>query len=294
MKLCGLHEISICESRFGPGQTIAQILDNLRDKTLIVFSIATTGTDPSQKWTQLTQIAAVAIEANTGREIDSFYEVIELNLATLRKIDMEDEAKASRRWEEGNVSVREVLEIQGYDMELYDDELIDPDEADYGADEMNAVASFIGWIQSFKDAIIVSKNATYEIEHLEKATPISFPAPNVLDVKDFSAIYFEPMVRTLMMHGFKYANEMGERMWGSGKGNALVNMARALGVTGKKITTSRQYAILLSRIVASMLKFLHKHADLDEDEVYHTFSDRAARTREMERTVQGQPIPSEF
>jgi hypothetical protein len=66
--------------------TPEQIVNKFKDSTVIVFDVETTGIDPKLQYTIVTEIAAVAIEANTGKTLGQYHKKALLTKEVLKQI----------------------------------------------------------------------------------------------------------------------------------------------------------------------------------------------------------------
>lgn len=70
-------------------QTVDSILSKIQGKTVIVFDTETSGLSVKLPWVQVTEIAAIAFEADTGKKLDTFHRKVKLTPETKAEIDIQ-------------------------------------------------------------------------------------------------------------------------------------------------------------------------------------------------------------
>ena len=70
-------------------QSVDSILSKVQGKTIIVFDTETSGLSVKLPWVQVTEIAAIAFEADTGKQLGVFHKKIDLKPETKAEIDVQ-------------------------------------------------------------------------------------------------------------------------------------------------------------------------------------------------------------
>lgn len=257
MKIGTLHTESISKL----GMTIDEVIASLGGKTLIMFTIKSTALDPASENSQIVNIVAIALDADTGEQVDGFNEEADLSLNILRTMDKQDRMKQSGEMPEDEITIRDMLNAADYDLEAHE-------EAGYMS-EIELALEFKKFIEQQADPILVTHNASRAMQALNTALPVPVRAP-VIDVHKFAKVYFEPIVRALMMQGSKRATDMAEKMWDD-VGNTIKltipNLGKALGVKRRKwhASMNAEEVYQLAATFRKMLKFLRAHKKMFSD-----------------------------
>lgn len=267
MKLGQLYS-SIVEGKFSSLRgDINGLLDDLASRTIIAFTIKTTGIDPNQPFAQILRISAIAIDPETGQELDSYDQEASLNLGTLREMDIQNRMKGDEQWPVDQPSIADMLNASDYDLEDRSDRV----------DEMVVVMGFKDFVDKYRHAVLVTYNAQYCMHYLNATLPDPVSGTPVLGLSQFTRIYFEPVLQAMMMRGNSRAARMAEKLWSKGKSNvSITELARALGV--KKFPwRSDSDVVQLAAIFAGILRFLQKNRGMFVDRNFHTIAGHVAQ-----------------
>lgn len=271
-----IRSLYFAEGQFDrPHQPIDEFVAKLAGKVLIIFTVKVSDPNHSETHSQITSIAAVAVDANDGEVIDEFNEQVGLSLRTLREIDRQDRIVAAGEWPEGELSIRDMLNATDYDLEPYSG-----GETPDMPTEMDTVLSFRTWVDRYAGrAVLISYNATFTMRHLSAAMPAPIKSP-IIDLSQFARIYFEPALRTMMVQGSKQAHDMAEKMWDQFKNTlnfTIHSMGQAFGVKPRKwhASSSAEEVYVTAGIFSKMLKFLQQHKEVEQKQYYRGLVDKA-------------------
>ena len=157
--------------------------DELNSDVLVFFDTETTGINPSES--QITEIAAIAIDSDTMKQLDQFHLHAKLTIQTLARIEHEaihpEDVKFGK-------TIKEILQMTNY----YNN------KAEVTESEM--IEKFVDWLP--KNCIVIAHNAKFDLKMLNTRAKINGvkPATNfnkVLDTMQMSREFFIPASQEL-------------------------------------------------------------------------------------------------
>lgn len=177
------------------GISIDEFFKNIEGKTFIFFDTETTGIKAGESHNQITQLAAIAINLESGETLDSYSETFKLEQSTIDKIEDEkiNPPKDPKKW-----GIEKTLAYNKYDSEKA------KDTPSGSANEL------LEWMHKFRNSIIVAQNAQFDLGFLNtllkknKLQPLKTP---VMDLMKFNRIYLEPILNNLERNGVPEAIE---------------------------------------------------------------------------------------
>jgi DNA polymerase III epsilon subunit-like protein len=150
------------------GWTIDEMLEHLKTfegKTLIFFDTEASGLEPNSLYEQVTQIAAMAIDGTSWKQLDEFNEKIALTAGTQRLLVdpkspegreySKDHARWLRKYKKPYTHPRDTLKNTHY----YDGQPMETRR-----DEKTVLISFEKFLDQFPNAVIVAHNARFDMK----------------------------------------------------------------------------------------------------------------------------------
>jgi DNA polymerase III epsilon subunit-like protein len=177
--------------------TLDQVVDKIKNKTLIFIDTETTTLDPKKPFAQITEIAGVAYDTNTGERLGEFNMKAKLTAATLSRIEREKDLKARGKWT--NPDEKTVEDLLG--MTAYHTETVPYQE------EAEMMEGFVDFINSFADRnpILVAHNARFDMYQIGKALERhklpKMPTMPVVDTKALAKNYLQPLLALMEKEG---------------------------------------------------------------------------------------------
>ena len=177
--------------------TLDQVVDKIKNKTLIFIDTETTTLDPKKPFAQITEIAGVAYDTNTGERLGEFNMKAKLTSATLSRIEREKDLKARGKWT--NPDEKTIEELLG--MTAYHTETVPYQE------EKDMMEGFVDFINSFADRnpILVAHNARFDMYQIGKALERhklpKMPTMPVVDTKALVKNYLHPLLSLMEKEG---------------------------------------------------------------------------------------------
>lgn len=186
-------------------QTIDSILDKIAGKTIVVFDTETTGLSVKLPWVQVTEIAAVAINADTGEQIAKFHKKI--NLTDVTKAEMEKQRRnikpptapgigGDRGSLEGprGANIDDLLSMTGYH------------NTNTVFEEIERVySSWVEWLNQFDYPVLLGQNAAFDMGQMFaplKKLGIARPKiGEVLDTLTLARVWIYPILQAAAAAG---------------------------------------------------------------------------------------------
>lgn len=224
---------------------VFQVAKNLDGRTLIFFDTETTGLKASVSHSQITEIAALAMD-DKGAMIDRFAHTLHLTDRT--KAQMESEL--GKPEDPKNWGVKKTLDYNKYD----------PAKADIA--EEDVIRQFGDWVEKQQNPLLVAHNASFDMSFINIARKRYRMAPiscQVLDFFKFSKLFLEPSIISLNRAGVPEAQAIHQKLWDTNKNRLRFNqgdLGKAFGVPTPASHVAINDAIQLSQLVSKVLVFI--------------------------------------
>jgi DNA polymerase III epsilon subunit-like protein len=242
-------------------QSIDSILNKFAGKTIIVFDTETSGLSTKLPWVQVTEIAAIAFDADTGKELAKFHKKINLTPAT------KDEIKVQRR----NISPTDRGSLEGprgpniqdlFKMSRYGDS-----DAPRG-NIREVYQGFVDFINQFDRPILLGQNVGFDMGHMfAPLKKLGIPRPQVgeaLDTMTLARTWIYPLLKAgeaagdeesvKILQGFMNTDKEGKIRTGF----SLGNLGRAFDVSAKHWHSGISDAMQTYNIFVKMMEFLKR------------------------------------
>jgi len=229
--------------------TLDQVVDKIKNKTLIFIDTETTTLDPKKSFAQITEIAGVAYDTNTGERLGEFNMKAKLTPATLSQIETEKGMKARGEWKEEHKTVEDLLGMTAYHTETVPYQ-----------EEAEMMEGFADFINSFADRspILVAHNARFDMYQIGKALERhnlpKMPTMPVVDTKALVKNYLQPLLSLMEKEGDPAAEPLLRVLRPNKRFvNRLGNLGDAFQVSTKHwhsaIADTEQLAGILSALI---------------------------------------------
>jgi len=240
--------------------TLDQVVDKIKNKTLIFIDTETTTLDPKKSFAQITEIAGVAYDTNTGERLGEFNMKAKLTPATLSQIETEKGMKARGEWKEEHKTVEDLLGMTAYHTETVPYQ-----------EEAEMMEGFVDFINSFADRnpILVAHNARFDMYQIGKALERhKLPKMSIMPVVDTKALvknYLQPLLSLMEKEGDPAAEPL-LRVLRPKKlfVNRLGNLGDAFQVSTKHWHSAIADTEQLAGILSSLINFFEERQDTYE------------------------------
>lgn len=242
-------------------QTVDSILKKFAGKTIIVFDTETSGLSAKLPWVQVTEIAAIAFNADSGQELGRYHKKIKL------KPETKDEIKTQRRnivpGDRGSLEGPRGANIQDlFKMSRYGD----PNTERGNIKEV--YQGFVDFINQFDNPILVGQNVGFDMGHMFaplKKLGIDRPQfGEVFDTMTLARTWIYPLLKAGEAAGDENASEIIKGFSNVDKegrtrvGFSLGNLGRAFDVSAKHWHSGISDAMQTYNIFVKMMEFLKR------------------------------------
>lgn len=209
-------------------QTVDSIIDEIAGKTIIVFDTETTGISVKLPWVQITEIAAVAIDADTGKEIDRFHYKVRLTPETKAEIQRQMAAKTSD--DRGSLEGPKGLNIPDlFKMSKYGEKNAEFKEL------TQVYKEWVDWLGQFDSPIMLGQNAGFDMGHMwAPLNALGLPRPKigkVMDTMVLARAWIYPLLQSAAVAGDRASAEMLKKF--DVERGGKTRQSFALGTLGK-------------------------------------------------------------
>jgi len=237
------------------GLPLEQVVNKIKDKTLIFFDTETTTLFPIKKYAQITEIAAVAYNTSTGERLGEYNAKARLSTAALERIEHEKAAQAAGTWPKGKPTIEDLFAMTSY-----------YEKSAPFLEEKDMMIEFVDFINGFKEQqpMLVAHNAVFDLYTIGKALERHrLPRMNrypVLDTINLTRKYLFPILTALkdsedpevknliavLKPGLKYLNRLG-------------NLGTAFEISTKHWHSAIADTEQLAGILSAIIQFIEKH-----------------------------------
>ena len=269
-----LYDRIITEAKINLGygkltKTFKQVAAELGGKTWIVFDTETTGFKPGPT-TMITELAAVAIDIDTGKKVGTFHKKAKLTPA-VKKLMKQQAGKPTK-----GKSIKELLKMTSYGGKGAPYEPL-----------LDVVVGFREFVKGHSNAVLVAQNAKFDMMQVNVALKNlgekPLPKLKVYDTVSLTRIYVYPLARTLQKTGSPKGRKMVSAFFAGGKFSAKLDiLGKVFNVKGDHWHSGISDALQLARIFWKMISFFKKHASLADEALFQEFMKKEA-AREWSR-----------
>lgn len=254
-------------------QTIDSIREKIQGKTLVVFDTETTGFSAKLPWVQVTEIAAVAFDADTGEQLATYHKKINLRPET------KDEIRVQKRnmtdTDRGSIEGPKGLNIPDlFRMSRYGD-----DDAPR-VNMSDAYQGFSDFINQYNRPILIAQNAAFDMGHMfgpMKKLGITRPSyQEVLDTVTLGRVWIYPLLKAAEELDILNSKAMLEPLEVERNGRKSVSvtldrLGKAFGVTAKHWHSGISDVYQTYGVFKSMIDFMQaaKDAGLDNTDTFN-------------------------
>lgn len=242
-------------------QTLDSLLNKVSGKTVIVFDTETSGLSVKLPWTQVTEIAAIAFDADTGRQLDVFHKKINLTAATRAEINVQKRNIAPG--DRGSLEGPKGLNIPDlFKMSRYGDK-------DAPREDIKKVYSeFVAFINKFDMPILLGQNVGFDMGQMfapMKKLGLERPKfQEVLDTMTLARTWIYPLLKAAEAAGDTEASEMLKGFENVGKDGSvklsftLKNLGKVFDVSAKHWHSGISDAAQTYEIFRRMMQYFRK------------------------------------
>jgi len=240
-------------------QTVDSILDKISGKTVIVFDTETSGLSVKLPWVQVTEIAAIAFAADTGKQLGSFH----------KKINLTPSTKAEIAVQKRNIGPGDRGSLEGprganipdlFKMSRYGDK-----DAPRG-NIAEVYQGFVDFINQFDNPILLGQNVGFDMGQMfAPLQKLGIERPNfgeVLDTMTLGRTWIYPLLKAgeavgdpesiEILQGFNNVDKKGNVKLSF----SLGNLGRAFNVDAKHWHSGISDAMQTYSIFVKMMQFL--------------------------------------
>lgn len=240
-------------------QTIDSILNKIMGKTIIVFDTETSGLSVHLPWVQVTEIAAVAFEADTGKQLGIFH----------KKINLKPETKAEIKKQLKNLSDTDRGSLEGpkganipdlFRMSRYGDKNTDRTNIE------QVYREFVEFVNKFDSPILIGQNVGFDMGQMfAPLKKLNIPRPQhgeVLDTMILARTWIYPLLKAAVAAGDVQAQQMlqgFESVTKDGKTRlsfSLGNLGKVFNVSAKHWHSGISDAMQTYEIFRKMIQYL--------------------------------------
>jgi DNA polymerase III alpha subunit (gram-positive type) len=253
-------------------QTIDSLLNKVKGKTIVVFDTETSGLSVLLPWVQVTEIAAVAIDGDTGKEISTFHKKIRLTPETRNEINRERSSATKN-----DTGAREGP--KGWTIQkLFKQSRYGDKNTQFG--EIKRVyQDWVNWLNQFNKPIMVAQNAGFDMTHMfAPLKKLEIARPNIGEVMDTMVLarsWIYPLLKAAAAAGDEASEQMLkafdiERNGRKSQSFTLQNIGKAFDVSATHWHSGISDTMQTLGIFRGMLKFLAdaKEKNLETSDVF--------------------------
>lgn len=239
-------------------QTIDSILNKFQGKTIIVFDTETSGLSVKLPWVQVTEIAAIAFDADTGRKLGDYHRKINLTSATRAEIGVQKRNIGPS--DRGSLEGPKGLNIPDlFKMSRYGD-----DDAPRG-NIRDVYQGFVDFINQYDNPILLGQNAGFDMGQMFaplKKLGIERPRfSEVLDTMVLGRTWIYPLLKAGEAAGDNEAAEIAKKFEITKNGKvsqtfSLAALGRAFDVDAKHWHSGISDAMQTYFIFVKMMEYL--------------------------------------
>lgn len=171
----------------------SQIEKNIKGRTFLVFDTETTGLNPKKDHVIVTEIAGIAVDADTGKELGKYHKKTKLTSAVIDRIQKErdrlEKIKTAPEWIEGKVYAKD--EIVAFDGGYFEAKTITKDKPIFG--KMQRKVGRGSWKEIDPTKITIDKILDMTM-YDEKNTEFEEIQDVLIGFKEFVSKYNNPII----------------------------------------------------------------------------------------------------
>lgn len=262
-------------------QTVDSILRKLNGKVIICFDTETSGLSVKLPWVQVTEIAAIAIEADTGRALGTYHKKINLTQAT------KDEIKVQKR----NIRPNDRGSLEGprganipdlFKMSRYGDN-------DAPREDIRQVyQGFVDFVNQFNRPIMLGQNVGFDMGQMfAPLAKLGIERPaigEVLDTMTLGRTWIYPLLKAGEAAGDQQAAQMAQGFEVNKNGKTslsftLGKLGQVFGVTAQHWHSGISDATQTYNIFIKMIDYL--------DHAAHQGYDQSDEFKKQHATMSG-------
>lgn len=236
------------------GLSLEQVVDKIKNKTLIFFDTETTTLFPVDKYAMITEIAAVSYDTSTGERLGQYNAKAHLTEEALKRIQVEKARQEAGTWPKDKLTIEDLFAMTSY-----------YEKSAPFMEEKDMMIEFVDFINSFQDKqpMMVAHNAVFDLYTIGKCLERhKLPRMNrypVIDTRNLTRKYLFPILTALkdsddqevknllvkLRPGLKYVNRLG-------------NLGDAFEISTKHWHSAIADTEQLAGILSAVIQFIDK------------------------------------
>ena len=264
------------------GLSIKELLNtvlNFKGKTIIYFDTETLGFQPKTDYLQLTEVAAMAYDGNTFKEIGKLdYKV---NLTKAGKNLMKKGTPERKSWE-WHVNPKDKLQTPEdvFKMTRYGDKT-----AEF-VKEAHALNIFFEFFNKYKNPVLIAHNAPFDLKYLgirASKYGIKMKTYESLDTLKLNKMFFLPFLKSvekseeldLVLNGLMKVSKTGRKSVSS----TLGSLSKALKIDASEWHNALADVEMLMGVLFKMVKLFKKYEKVDISKLHRTEVEKVAKAK---------------
>jgi DNA polymerase III alpha subunit (gram-positive type) len=257
-------------------QTVDSIIDKIKGKTIVVFDTETSGLSALLPWVQVTEIAAIAIDADSGRVIDKFHRKI--NLTPETKAEISKQKKNIKDGDRGSLENPKGMNIPDlFKMSKYGE------KNTQFKDIKEVYSEWLDFLSQFDHPVMLGQNAAFDMGHMfAPLKKLGLPRPQIGEVMDtmiMARTWIYPLLKAAADAGGEASADMLSKFDTVRNGKTsqsftLGKLGQAFDVSGEHWHSGISDAMQTYGIFNKMIQFLKTakeqgHEDSDVFKQWH-------------------------
>ena len=251
---------------------IKTILDKFltfEGKTLVFLDTETTGLDPNDFYTQMTQVALMVVDGSTWKISEEYSTKVHLNDKLLRLFNDPKSKEASDYEKENQRHIKKYKKPMAHPKDLLKTSGYDIDSPKGKVSEIEALETVESIISKYNNVIVIAHNAGFDLKVIQTRRRINGLQPikriQVLDTLQIARYFFIPALVSLK--GNQEAEDMLKQLLAKTKfvsyTTVLGKLAQVFKISADNWHDASADIKMLFGVLQKMIEFLKQNRDLN-------------------------------